>query len=136
MKATFLSRRTVNRWLLISAVALLAALIVGLGSLVAACGGKETTTTIASATTQAPTSTTQAVTTTEAVATTQTVATTQSATTIQAVTTTEAATTTTQAGPEIDIVVMSPIWPRHGKDGIPRCSTYTLRRRGDPGPWW
>ena len=45
MKAKFLPAAQVDRWLLVSVVVLLTALIVGLGGLVAACGGTETTTT-------------------------------------------------------------------------------------------
>ena len=85
MKATLLRSREIDRRLPTAILALTAALVVGLGVLVAACGNTEITTTVAS---QAPNTVT--VTSTQATtASTQAVATTEIATT-----TTEAATTT------------------------------------------
>ncbi len=81
MKASFLPGSKIDRRLLAAMLAIAVVCFVGLGALVAACGGAETTSTVASATL-----TTGAVTTTESVTTTRSVIT----------TTTEAPTTTSE----------------------------------------
>ena len=92
MKAMFRPNGELNRQVVAAILSLTVVLLVGLGGLVAACNGTETTTTVASATT-----TTQVVTTT-----------TQAVTTTAAVTTTESTTTTTQA-PTTTTVTLVPM---------------------------
>jgi hypothetical protein len=71
MKATFRPSSRIDKLLPVVIFALTVVLLVGLGGLVAACGGTETTSTVATATTQAVTSTQSATITTQPSTTTQ-----------------------------------------------------------------
>jgi len=101
----------VNLWLL----ALVVALVVGLGGTAAACGGEETTTTVAGAT-----------------STTTTLRLTTTTTTASTTTTSVAPTTTTQAGLEIEITRDIPYMTQREGWDPPLLDVYAPR---EAGPW-